>query len=133
MASDISFVVVTRLAAASALMYSDFLSFLNILLRWPSSTDMNALEGIRNCRIVASSEGRKADRTSDVFALSGFPSPAKYISFEVQRGCTQRKRFSSKVGCSLEAILIHLEIPSKWIESRLTLLFQDPNDEGHGS
>jgi hypothetical protein len=46
-----------------------------ISLRCPSSTDMNAFDGMRNCNIVASSEGRKADRTSDVFALRGLPAP----------------------------------------------------------
>lgn len=51
-----------------------------ISLRCPSSTDMNAFDGTRNCNIVASSEGRNADRTREVFALRGFPAPATISS-----------------------------------------------------
>ena len=76
MDSDISWVVWARLEAASELMCSDFLSFLKIALMWLSSTDMNAFEGIRNWRIVASSEGLNADLISPVLAFKGFPSPA---------------------------------------------------------
>jgi len=49
---------------------------LRMVLRWPSSTDMKAFEGIRNCSMVASSDGRNAERTSDVFALTGLPAPS---------------------------------------------------------
>ena len=84
MDSESSFVVAARFAAASGVICSDFLSFLKILLIWPSSTEMNAFEGIRNCRIVASSEGLKADRISEVFEFKGFPRPAidKFIFSE---------------------------------------------------
>jgi hypothetical protein len=91
---------------------------------------MKAFEGIRNWRMVASSDGRKAERTRDVFPLRGFPSPPIVsLNFE---DCTQRKCLSTNIGLTLETIHGRFSSPSDRIESRRALFFNHFQCQSNG-
>jgi hypothetical protein len=84
---------------------------------------MKAFEGIRNCSIVASSDGRNAERTSDVFALTGLPAPST-----IRRNFgahTQGKCFGANIRVSLEQIVRKISLSSNCIKCRLTLFLND--------